>query len=167
MRRVAFLGLGARGTRWAEAFHRSGWQVSGFDPDPTAGQRLEALRDMRREQTISATVQGADLVVCCLPERIELTQMVLQRAQAEAPIEALVAVASQNQDIEAVQNCALRPAMVVRFLDADHGLSLDVSERNAADVRQRAEDVAAELAGILSLSFEAPDAAYERGAESA
>ena len=167
-RRVAILGLGQRGARWAEAFHRSGWHVRGFDPEPGAGRVLDTLLDGRREQTISATVQYADIVLCCLPERIELMQMVLQRAQAEAPAGSVVAVASRVQDIEAVQGCALRPGNVVRVVEADDGaFSLDVSERNAPGVQRHARDVLAELAGILSLQDDVWSETYQRGAESA
>ena len=166
-RRVAILGLGARGARWAEAFHRSGWVVTGFDPEPLAGRNLTRLSDWSRQDTISATVQGADWVVCCLPERLELMQMVLKRAQAEAPKEAIVAVASRTHDIEAVQACAMRPAHVFRVTEAEDGaLSLDASDRNAPEARSAARDGLAELAAVLSLS--APDGDdYGRGAESA
>ena len=123
---------------------------------------------MRREQTISSTVQGADWVFCCLPERLELMQMVLQRAQAEAPDEALVAVASREHDIEAVQNCALRAAHVVRVAEDEDGtLSLDVSERNRKGTRSEAQSVLAELAAILSLEPVGFDEDQDYGAESA
>ena len=167
-RRVAILGLGARGARWADAFHQSGWLVTGFDPEPAAGRKLAGYPDMRREQTISATVQGADWVFCCLPERLELMQMVLQRAQAEAPREAFVAVASREHDVEAVQTCALRPAHVVRIAETDDGsLALDVTERNVSGLKAEAQQVLAELAAVLSLQSVGLDDDYDLGAESA
>ena len=165
-RRVAILGLGARGSRWAEAFRDSGWLVSGFDPDPAAGRRLSA--DLRREQTISATVHGADWIFCCLPERLELMQMVLQRAQAEAPREAMIAVTSRAHDVEGVQTCTIRPAQVVRVAEADDGtLALDVTERNPTGTRAEAQQVLAELAAVLSLHPVGFEDGQDLGAESA
>ena len=152
-RRVAILGLGARGARWAEAFHSSGWVVSGFDPEPSAGRALTDLTDMRRETTISATVRNGNWVMCCLPERLELTQMVLQRAQAEAPETSVIAVASRQSDLEDIQSCSIRPSQIVRVTEASDGsLSLDVSERNQTEFRDEARIVLAELAAVLSLS---------------
>ncbi len=165
-RRVAILGLGDRGRRWAEGLHRSGWVVTGFDPDPAAGRELDVLADWTRHQTISATVQRASWVMCCLPDRLELMQMVLQRAQAETPKSAIVTVASRTYDIEAVQACTVRPEQVFRVAEADDGgLSLDVSERNTDDARRAARDGLAELAAILSMRLDFDS--DEQGAESA
>lgn len=166
-RRVAILGLGDRGVRWARTFHSSGWAVAGFDPDPSAGKPLNKLPDWRREKTISSTVQGADWVFCCLPDRLELMQMVLQRAQAEAPASAIVAVAARTYDIEAVQACTIRPGQVVRVTETDDGgLALDVSERNIPETRAVAREGLAGLAAVLSMQAdEVEDQA--RGAESA
>ena len=49
----------------------------------------------------------------CLPDRLELMQKVIQRAQAEAPEGAVVAVTSHQHDVDGVQGCAIRPAQVV------------------------------------------------------
>ena len=166
-RRVAILGLGGRGTRWAETFHQSGWVVTGFDPDPAAGRKLTKLSDWSRELTISATVQGAAWVFCCLPERLELTRMVLQRVQVEAPGTAVIAVASKQHDIEAIQACSIRPGQVVRVSETEGGgLAVDLSERNTPEIRALAQDGLAELMAVLSLQpEEVPD--QVRGAESA
>ena len=166
-RRVAILGLGARGARWAEGLHQSGWVVSGFDPDPMAGSELEKLGDWKRQQTISSTVRGVDWVVCCLPDRLELMQMVLQRVQAEAPEKAIVTVASRSFDIEDVQASAIRPGLVFRVTEASEGsLSLDASDRNSDDARALASDGLAELAAVWSLK-PVVEMDHERGAESA
>lgn len=167
-RRVAVLGLGARGSRWADAYHQSGWVVSCFDPEPSAGAFLPNRADMRREGTISATVQGAHCVVCCLPERLELLQMVLKRAQVEAPKDTVIVVATRDLEIDDIQACAMRPSQVVRVTEAEDGaLSLDVTDRNEAQIRDEAEQVLAELSAILSLSPPKTVADYDLGAESA
>lgn len=150
-RRVAVLGLGARGTRWARACLDVGWEVAGFDPDDRAGRTLGGA-GWRREGTISATVRRADWVICCLPERLELVQMVIQRVQAEAPRSAGVAVDIRGQDVEAVQGCALRPGQVVRVCERpDGGVALDVSSRNDEALRDEATGLLAELTAVLSL----------------
>ena len=84
-RKAAILGLGERGSAWAEMFRDAGWRVSGFDPDPSVDGLPSGSRGWRKQETISSTVAYADWVVCCLPDRLELMLKVLQRAQAEAP----------------------------------------------------------------------------------
>ena len=146
--RAAILGLGRRGNRLAEACRNTGWDVAGFDPDDRAGRLLAGDKSWRREQTISATVKGADWVICCLPERLELMRTVIRRAQAAAPENAMVAVASRDFDIDAIQGCSLRPAQVFRVaVDEDGGLTLDLNAQNTYDVRDRVKDAFAGLAG--------------------
>lgn len=151
-RRAAILGLGSRGLTLAGACEAAGWRVRGFDPDPLAGQAGWS-RDWRREERISGTVAGVDWVFCCLPERLELLQTVIRRAQAEAPRGALIAVSSQNFDVDTLQSCAVRPEQVVRLsASPDGGVAIDLSDRNPSDVRVAVEAGVAELAAILSLS---------------
>ncbi|MEO0945401.1 MAG: 3-hydroxyacyl-CoA dehydrogenase NAD-binding domain-containing protein [Pseudomonadota bacterium] len=168
-RHVAILGLGARGARWADAYHRSGWLVSCFDPEPSAGAFLSSHDDVRREGTISAAVKGADWIVCCLPERLELLRMVLQRAQVEARSQTIIVVATRDLDVEDIQACTLRPAQVVRVTEAEDGtLSLDVTDRNDDALRDDAQQVLAELSAALSLAPREAEQAYDdAGAESA
>ncbi len=165
-RTVAIIGLGKRGKTWSRAFHRAGWSVCGFDPDPEGGLPLPSA-EWQRENTISGTVQTADWVAVCLPERLELLQKVMQRVQAEAPESAVVAVASNAFTVDDVQACAMRPASVILAeAKADGGFAFDVSSKNAATVRQSAETTLAELAAYGSLT-PGPDFPYEPDAESA
>ena len=157
-RRVAILGLGRRGTAFARAFHAAGWQVTGFDPDPAAGPGADLGRDWRREATISGTVSRADWLVLCLPERIELLRKVIQRAQAEARDDAIVAVVTRDTDAEAVQGCALRPAYVLRVGLGEAGaLLVDTTAATAGTVRTEVKSVLAVLAapGALDLPDDA------------
>lgn len=167
-RRAAILGLGERGLHWAHTCLNSGWVVRGFDPEPEADCGVAWPRDWKREATISATVQRADWVFCCLPERLELVQMVIQRAQAEAPKGAVIAVASRQHDIDALQGCAIRPGQVLRLSEAaGGGLSLDVTDRNHAEMRAHVRAGFAELAAIRSLVPPVMDGPQEEDAESA
>ena len=146
-RKVAVLGLGTRGGDIARAFHATGWQVAGFDPDPGAEGVPELKRDWIRQSTISGTVQGADWVVICLPERLELMRKVIQRAQSEAPRDTTIAVVTHDFDIDAVQGCALRPAHVLRVDQGeDGGYVIDVSSKTDAKAKSDATTVLAQLA---------------------
>ncbi len=164
---AAIVGLGARGARWAEALQAAGWMVSGFDPDDRAGRKLGGAT-WKREATISATVRRADVVLCFLPDRLELVRMVLQRVQAETKPETMVAVHSRLHDVDEVQGCAMRPAQVVRLSDAaEGGVALDVSARNDDALREQAALFVADLAAVLSLAppaVTAPDLPASREA---
>lgn len=146
-RKVAVLGLGTRGGDIARAFHASGWAVTGFDPDPIAEGVPDFKRDWSRETTISGTVRGADWVVVCLPERLELMRKVIQRAQGEARKDATIAVVTRDFDVDAVQNCALRPAFVVRVDQGeDGGYVIDVSSKTAPSAKSDATQVLSQMA---------------------
>ena len=167
-KRGAILGLGRRGEAWAGLCLAAGWDLRAFDPSPSAASAEARLPGLHRKETISAAVQNADWVFCCVPDRLELIQMVLQRAQAEAPDGAVLAVASMALDIEALQSCAIRPGQVLRLDGRDQGgVALDFTERNPADVRVAAEGVAAELAAHGSLRGSSLNGDHDAGAESA
>lgn len=144
--RAAILGLGDRGTRWAETCLAAGWEVRGFDPDDRAGRTVSGGAAWRREATISGAVKRAGWVICCLPDRVELMRTVIQRAQASAPEGAVIAVVSEGHDIEAVQGCAIRPGCVFRLLDGEDGeLALDLSTKNDSEARRAATEALAVL----------------------
>ncbi len=166
--RGAILGLGRRGEVWAELCLAAGWDLTVFDPSPSSVAAEVRLRGIRREPTISAAVRRADWVFCCLPDRLELIQKVMQRVQAEAPDGAIIAVATPEIDVEALQNCAMRPARVLRVaLGPDGGCLLDVTDRNPEDVRRKAEAVATELMALGAPDWFGPDDAQDVSAESA
>lgn len=166
-RRVAIIGLGARGKEWARTCHAAGWIVTGFDPDANAARALKLSDDWRREPTISAAVARADWVICCLPDRLELVQMVLQRVQAAAPEAAVVAVSTRH-DIEGLQSCALRPGYVFCLNEAaDGGLAIDFSARNFPEVRSEAPAVLRELSAMRVISPNPPADQLTGDAESA
>ncbi len=150
--KVSILGLGTRGNKWLGLCSRAGWEVAGFDPDDRAG-RAGKVRDWKRADTISSCVSSADWVICCLPERLDLLRPVLQRAQAEAPETAVIAVTSRVHDIEAVQGCAIRPGNVMLLTDGeDGGLALDLSAKNDEAFRTRVAETLAGFAAVLSLT---------------
>ena len=154
-RKAAILGLGERGSAWAEMFREAGWRVSGFDPDPSAAGLAAGSRGWRREETISSTVAHTDWVVCCLPDRLELMQMVIQRAQAEAPGNAVIAATSRQHDVDAVQGCAIRPAQVVLITGTPgDGFELNVTVRNDPELKVSALAVLSEVSPLVSTPAE-------------
>lgn len=153
MRKAAILGLGERGQFWLQTALRSGWQVSGFDPDPGA-LTSRPRSEWRREQTISSTVKDADWVVCCLPERLELMQKVIQRAQAEAPESTVIAVDTAFA-VDDVQSCATRRGQLVQVrYENEGGFALSLTSQNVAGIKKAAETTLAEFAATLSLESE-------------
>lgn len=165
MRKVAILGLGQRGAFWLNTALQSGWQVSGFDPDPTA---LGTTRrdEWRREKTISGTVKDAQWIVCCLPERLELMQKVIQRAQAEAPEASVIAV-DTSFPVDDVQSCATRRGQLVQIsYDQKGGFALEVTSQNTTQIKEAATATLAEFAATLSLE-PTETAETHAGAESA
>ncbi|MEO1536427.1 MAG: NAD(P)-binding domain-containing protein [Pseudomonadota bacterium] len=151
-RNAAILGLGRRGEAWARLCLDAGWSVRAFDPAPNAASAVARLPGLKREDTISSAVRHANWIICSVPDRLELIQMVVQRAQAEAPQQAVVAVASPVFDIEAIQGCAIRPGQVLRLCETPGGgVALDVTERNAPDLKSLAQKLTMELAALRSL----------------
>ena len=151
-RKVAILGLGETGARWSRLFHKAGWTVAAFDPDPNTFDGASLKSGWRRYDRISTAVQGADWVMLCLPERLDLIRMVIRRAQSEAPRDAAIVSTARSFDVDEVQSCASRPAQVVKIGDgSDGGFSLDLTSRNSEDLRKKVASVLPELAAIASL----------------
>lgn len=159
--KAAILGLGERGRGWARLFREAGWRVSGFDPDPLAVGLPQGSRGWRREQTISSTVAYADWILLCVPDRLELIQKVIQRAQAEASDAAVIAVTSQLHDVDAVQGCAIRPAQLILISGTlEQGIELNLTSRNAQELKVAAMAVLSEVA---PLGIPSPDVAASEG----
>ncbi len=167
-RRAAILGLGRRGEHWAGLCLGAGWDVCAFDPAVNAASAVARLPGLRRVETISMAARRAELILCCVPDRLELIQMVVQRAQAEADEGSVVAVVSGAHDIDALQSCSIRPGQVVRLAPSDDGgIALDVTSRNAPDLKDAAGALMAELAALQSLQPGDFSSDHEASAESA
>ena len=149
---VAILGAGETGARWKQDFLTAGWQVRIFDPDPEAPGFIDMKGDCRRVGTISGSVGEADWIVVAVPDRLELMQKIIQRAQAVAPPEAVIAATSRGHDIDALQGCGLRAGNIIRVLrDADGGFDLHVTHRNDDGFRREAVLALSELSAVRCL----------------
>lgn len=151
-RRVAILGAGSTGGRWARRFHRAGWEIRVFDPNPAAEGAIPLKSDWSRRDTISEAVTGADWIVVSLPERLELLQMVIARAQGAAPSDAIIVSTTRAFDADAVQSCAIRPGRVIHVAEGeDGGLVLGVTQRNPDEVRDDARLTLSAIAALIGL----------------
>jgi 3-hydroxyacyl-CoA dehydrogenase len=158
-RRVAIIGLGQRGLAFARAFHRAGWIVAGFDPDPRADLCPAPKRDWRRETTISASVARAEWVVLCLPERLELLRAVCQRVQTQAPDQSILAAVTREIDAVSAQDCALRPARIIRIGPGSSGGHVLETSANTPD------DLRADAVSVLAMLGATGDLALDRGGD--
>ena len=151
-RKVAILGLGATGGRWARDCHAAGWRVAVFDPEPDAEGGRPLKGDWKRHDTISGTVKGADWVLIAVPDRLELIRKVIQRVQAEAPERAVILSAARAFGIDEVQGCAWRPEQVVLVgRDETGGIALTLSQKNAPGLREDLTEALSAIAAVAAL----------------
>ena len=151
-RTVSILGVGKTGGSWARDFLEAGWRVRVFDPDPEAEGLFGIRTKTERASTISSCVSKAHWVIVAVPDRLELLQTIIQRAQAEAPRDAIVAVTSFSHDIDAIQNGALRPDRIVHVgRQDDGGFDMNVTQRNSDEFRQDAVLALSELSAVRTI----------------
>lgn len=151
-RSAAILGLGRTGGAWADALHDAGWAIRAFDPDERPEGRLPKGASARRVQTISGTVRDASWVFISLPQRVELIQKVMQRAQAEAPDHAVIVTTARDLDLDTVQGCARRPERVVMLRPGEDGrVALFMTGRNDETIRGDVLALLSEVEGALDL----------------
>ena len=151
-RTVSILGVGETGGNWARDFLEAGWRVRVFDPAPEADGLSGIRTKLQRASTISSCVARAHWVIVAVPGRLELMQTIIQRAQAEAPRDAIVAVTSLGDHIDAIQNGALRPARVVHVSRQDDGgFDMNVTQRNSDDFRRDAVLALSELSAVRTI----------------
>lgn len=165
-RSVAILGLGRTGTAWARAFHATGWSVRLFDPDDRPDAALPKGAGVRRCDRISAAVRDVAWIVVALPERLELQQKVIQRAQAEAPAGAVVIATARGFSLDDVQACAARPERVVmlRRERPSTGPVLHLTPRNEASLRDEVLALLSEIETDLMAALPDPEAGEDPGA---
>lgn len=151
-RAVAILGLGDTGAAWARALHGAGWALRVFDPADIVGDAMPKGSGCRRMDTISASVRDAKWIVVALPQRLELQQKVIQRAQAEAPKGAIVIVTAGDLQLDDLQGPAPSPERVVQLRRDDTGeIALKLTRRNADGLRADILSLLSEIEGDLHL----------------
>lgn len=138
--RAAIVGAGSIGVAFGIVFARAAWRVVLFDPDPARREatlpevraRLDDLQAfglldetpgaiaerVRVSDSLDEALAGADLVLECAPERLELKRELFGRIDRAAPPEAIVASASSFLPASA---CAGELAGRGRFLVAHPG----------------------------------------------
>ncbi|MCB2066027.1 MAG: NAD-binding protein [Erythrobacter sp.] len=74
--KVGFIGLGAMGLPLAKNLQRKGFDVNGYDVDPTRADALVELGG-RKAASIAEASRGAEIVVTCLPATPHVEAVVL------------------------------------------------------------------------------------------
>jgi len=129
---VALLGAGVIGGGWAARFLLSGWDVRLHDPDPDAGRKVAAVVENARRAWRSLTlaplpaegtltiagsleeaVAGACFVQESAPEREQLKQELLARAEVAAPPDAVFASSTSGLRPSRLQAEMARPERLV------------------------------------------------------
>ncbi len=133
MRSVAIIGLGTMGPGMAARMARGGLAVRAFDTAPAAIERAQAalpvIRDVLDRLRIAApeggegaltfhdriedAVEGADLVIENVPERIEVKEQVFRTLDGLVGPEVLLASDTSGIPISKLQAFVSRPARVV------------------------------------------------------
>jgi len=152
IKKVAAIGTETMGTQIAihSSFH--GYEVSAYDPDKKAHQRVLEMIKVRiansnREPTLSlaeiqkqakkvkwgksleGAVRGADLVFEAIPEDLRLKQPIFKDIGDHAPQKAILATNSSSIHVSRVENATKRPERCLNL----HFYSLDLG-RNIVDV---------------------------------
>ena len=152
IKKVAVIGTGTMGTQIAihSSFH--GYEVSAYDPDEKAFQKILEMIKVRvansnREPTLSLeeiqnqakkirlsksleeAVRGADLVIEAIPEDIGLKQWIFKEMEKHAPEKAILATNSSSIPVSRIENATKRPEKCLNL----HFYSLDLG-RNIVDV---------------------------------
>lgn len=158
-RTAAILGLGRTGTAWARALSDAGWSLRVFDPGEATEGAMPKGAGARRMKTISATVRDASWIIVALPQRLELIQKVIQRAEAEAPRDAVVIATARDLELEALQNCLRHPARTVMLRLGESGaVELSLTPRNDEGLRAEVLAFLSQIEGDLELPQPASDA---------
>ena len=129
--KVAVVGAGVIGAGWAARFLLMGWDVAVSDPDPEAERKLnEVLANARAalpglhdallpaEGSLSVTadlasaLEGAQLVVEAVPERLDLKHSLFKEIQAVSP-DVLIASSTSGFTPTSLQEGASRPENIL------------------------------------------------------
>ncbi len=138
VRNIAVVGLGTLGTQIAIQAAAYGHQVTGFDPDGSAFQRMqtkvrEAMRMTRKgptfpiedweqhaakvevHQDLARALRDADLVIEVVPEDLSIKRAVFAELDRLAPREAILATNSSTMPVSRIESATTRPARCVNI----------------------------------------------------
>lgn len=136
IRTVAVVGAGTMGAGIAQVCAQTGWQTRLFDVFPeelvrgmnaieafwdngiergktTADQKAEWSANLCSAGVLADTVDGADLVVEAIPERIELKQSMFQELESLAPSHAILATNTSGLPISEIAAATGCPDRVI------------------------------------------------------
>ncbi|KQI67277.1 hypothetical protein AN189_16065 [Loktanella sp. 3ANDIMAR09] len=132
MPRAATIGSGSAASGWAARIQLMGWDVAVLaEEGPTsaqwgdllarAGRALSSLSDVEQprpghrspQQDLAATVAGADWVTVCPPSDLPAARDLIARIAVRCPPTAIIAIASADHDIAALQSATAAPGQVI------------------------------------------------------
>jgi carnitine 3-dehydrogenase len=162
IRRVAIVGTGAVGARWAAFYLARGLDVLATDPEPgaeaslrqtidTAWPALKALgispkgspEHLCFKPNLAAAVSGADFIQECGPENQERKIGLVAQIDRSAPADSIIASSSPGLAISAIQSACGHPERCVtaRSMDPPHLMPLveiAAGEKTSPQVVRRA-----------------------------
>jgi 3-hydroxybutyryl-CoA dehydrogenase len=132
IRNVSVIGLGTLGTQISIQAAAYGYEVSGFDPDPSAFEKMQAkarsameivgkgpsfpiaqweehARKVKVHDSLAEAVHAADLVIEVVPERLEAKREVFGEIDRLAPSHALLATNSSSIPVSRIETATRRP----------------------------------------------------------
>lgn len=188
--RVAVLGAGTMGHGIAQVCAMAGYDVAVSDASAEIAQRgIDRVRGnleegvkrgklaesdvashmtrLRAAESVEDAVADADVVIEAVPERLDLKQDVLQRAERAAPADALLATNTSSLSIGAMQQWLERPQQFIglHFFNPVHiNRLLEVVKGPATsdDTVQRALSLAQEMGKQAVLVNDSPGFATSR-----
>lgn len=174
-RKAAILGGGQRGAGWAARFVLNGWDVAVFDPDPGVRDAVVAVVDAARSSLpalsdlpmpaegglhftnrISETVENADWIAECAPERIDLKRKLYQQVQSHCRAGTVIASASGRFTATVLQSCATRPEQIVLAHAATPVYLMPLVELSGGSAASEAAAEAAEVLRELGMAPVSP-----------
>lgn len=130
--KVALIGLGLLGSAVARRWLTQGWQVSGYDPDPSAQDRLTAAGG-EVVKSLPELVSEARYIALCLPdESVSRSVLMELLPQLDDPSRTIIIDMTTGAPDIMQQNAELARTAGARYLDACVGGSSAEAERGEA-----------------------------------
>ena len=147
--KLGVVGLGTLGTQIAIQASAYGYEVHGYDPDPTNFQKMQAkvrnamkmtgksptfpqsewelhAKKVHVHDTLASAVAGVDLVLEVVPENLDLKRTVFAEIDRAAPNHALIATNSSSLPISRLESATQRPekCLNIHFYQPAVGMSM-------------------------------------------
>lgn len=135
---ATIIGYGDRGQSWARHAVKAGWDVRVFDPQG----KLDALHSqVAQHDLISTAVRDSDLILLCLPDRLDLKRKIIQLIQTQCTPDTILSVMSALSKADDIQDGAKWPGSVMHISIADDDVvTVNTTARNSEQAVSRLKD---------------------------